>query len=166
MARLQHEPEINKYIDHYSMQIGGNIPFVGHYRQMGYGLGALLSGLGRMLIRPLAKQSVKAVVKSAAKTGARTLLSKPAQKAIKEAAKQGVKRVLKRGAEEALSTGVGILSDVVKKKRNLKDATKVRGKQKIQQLLKESVKASKPAHKRGRPVRRTGAKRRKLDILD
>lgn len=157
MARALYQPDVNKFIYHYTSQIGQGSPFVGHYRQLGYGLGALFSGLGRMLLKPLTKQAVKRVIKTAARKGARTLLSKPAQKAIKSAAKQGVKRVLKRGATEALATGVDILSDVVTKRRSLKDSAKIRAAENIKRMLEE-----KP--KRAKAVRRT--KKRRKDIFD
>ncbi|GFS19336.1 hypothetical protein ElyMa_005029500 [Elysia marginata] len=57
------------YEDYYGQQVGTGLPvFQGSRDQRGYGLGSLLSGLGRMIV-PLLKRGGKALVKEGLNTG-------------------------------------------------------------------------------------------------
>jgi hypothetical protein len=174
--RYPHRPDVNNYIQHYTNQLGGISPFVGEYRQLGYGLGGLFSGLARMLIRPIMKSSARHLVTSTArhalKHGAKKILSKSAQKVlssgVKTAVKRTAKKALKRGAEAALQTGVDVLSDVFTKRRKLGDSVKARGHEQLQKYFvdqKPIVKYKTPKYK-SKNKQKHHKKRLRRDILD
>jgi hypothetical protein len=73
MGRVQIDPEKCKEIHH--VHYGSGLPvFKGEFRQQGYGLGGLLSGLARTvlpIIAPIAKSLAKTVLSTGLDTGRR-----------------------------------------------------------------------------------------------
>lgn len=104
----------------------------GVYRQSGGGLGNIFSILGRVAL-PFLKQTAVPLLK----------------------------RQVKRLGPKVLKAGVGILSDVATKKRNLKQAARVRG----AQLVKESINSTQNKRKRQSKGRPRKVQKRQRDIF-
>ena len=86
------------YSGHYTSQIGGGVFYAGIRKQQGYGLGGILSKLGRFvlpLVKPVARSIGKQVLKSGARFAGEILSG--------EDPKESFKRNLKQGALDLLT---------------------------------------------------------------
>ena len=130
----------NPYIQYYlEQQQGRGMPvFRGRswqrgYGQMGYGLGALFSGLARASI-PMLKAGLKTGVKALGRAAVPMLKrgAKSAARAAVPVIKRNAKAMIKSGAKSlartALSSGSDMLSDVLGG-RNVKESARARGRE-------------------------------------
>lgn len=88
------------FSNHYTSQIGGGPFYTGVRKQQGYGLGGLLSKLGRFvlpLIKPVAKSIGKQVLKSGAQFAGEILAGEDPKQSFKRNLKQGAKALFVKG---------------------------------------------------------------------
>lgn len=120
-------------------QHGGIVPYQGHLVQRGYGIGNLFSSVFRSVV-PLAKKYLI----------------------------PNLKKATKYVAPRLIESGLDVLGDVALRKKNIKQALKERGQERLQELEEKisemnKIKRKKPKSKKAIPVRR---KKRKKDIFD
>ena len=135
---------------------------------MGYGLGALFSGLARAAI-PMLKAGLKTGVK-ALRRSAVPMLKRSAKSAVRAAVpviKRKAKTMIKSGATSlartALSSGSNILSDILGG-RNVKESARARGREGVNtakmRAMQRAQRYSQTGRGRSRERKRRGKKRK------
>ena len=170
-----HNPLGNPYIHYYlEQQQGRGMPvFRGRswqrgYGQMGYGLGALFSGLARAVM-PMLKAGLKTGVKALGRAAVPMLKrsAKSAARAAVPVIKRNAKAMIKSGAKSlartALSSGSNMLSDVLGG-RNVKESARARGREGINtakmRAIQRAQRYAQTGRGRSQTTKRRGKKRK------
>lgn len=145
--------------NYYKNQIGGYDVYPNYFRgyvgQKGYGLfGALF--------KPIFRTITKSAIRQAGKTAVSKIAGGITKHAVKRAMKGVAKTALKSVRDEALKTGVNILSDAIQNKGNLKQAIRQGGKKHISRAGRNVIHSVK---RRLYEDPHLNPKRMKLDIL-